>query len=41
MIRRLPVVALTSAALRAITEKLDDQGAGALLGGSKLPDYKP
>ncbi|HSG35715.1 MAG TPA: MlaD family protein [Sphingomonadaceae bacterium] len=31
----------TSAALRAITEKLDDQGAGALLGGSKLPDYEP
>jgi phospholipid/cholesterol/gamma-HCH transport system substrate-binding protein len=31
----------TSAALRAITEKLDDQGAAALLGGSKLPDYEP
>ena len=31
----------TTRALRDITEKLDDQGAGALLGGSKLPDYKP
>ena len=31
----------TSAALRTITEKLDEQGAGALLGGSKLPDYEP
>jgi phospholipid/cholesterol/gamma-HCH transport system substrate-binding protein len=31
----------TSAALRAITEKIDDQGAAGLLGGSKLPDYKP
>ena len=31
----------TSASLRAITEKLDDQGAAALLGGSKLPDYEP
>ena len=31
----------TTKALRAITEKLDDQGAGALIGGSKLPDYKP
>jgi phospholipid/cholesterol/gamma-HCH transport system substrate-binding protein len=31
----------TSAALRTITEKLDDQGAAALLGGSKLPNYKP
>ena len=30
----------TSDALRSITEKLDNQGAGALLGGSKLPDYK-
>lgn len=28
-------------ALRNVTEKLDDQGAGALLGGPKLPDYKP
>ncbi len=31
----------TSAALRAVTEKIDDQGAGALLGGPKLPEYKP
>lgn len=28
-------------ALRNVTEKIDDQGAGALLGGPKLPDYKP
>lgn len=31
----------TTRALRNLTEKLDDQGAGALIGGSKLPDYKP
>ncbi|MDE2596494.1 MAG: MCE family protein [Sphingomonadales bacterium] len=31
----------TTRALRAVTEKIDDQGAGALLGGPKLPDYKP
>jgi len=31
----------TSKALRAVTEKIDNQGAGALLGGPKLPDYKP
>lgn len=31
----------TSQALRAITEKIDDQGAAAVLGGPKLPDYKP
>ena len=31
----------TSQALRNITEKIDDQGAGAVLGGPKLPDYKP
>jgi len=31
----------TSKSLRAITEKIDDQGAGALLKGQKLPDYKP
>ncbi len=30
-----------SEALRQVTEKLDDQGAGAVLGGTKLPDYKP
>jgi phospholipid/cholesterol/gamma-HCH transport system substrate-binding protein len=31
----------TSRALREITQKIDDQGAGAVLGKSKLPDYKP
>lgn len=31
----------TSRALRNVTEKLDEQGAGALIGGGKLPDYKP
>ena len=31
----------TTQALRNITEKIDDQGAGAVLGGPKLPDYKP
>ncbi|MCK9542174.1 MAG: MlaD family protein [Novosphingobium sp.] len=31
----------TSRALRAITEKLDERGAAALVGGNKLPDYKP
>lgn len=31
----------TSKALRTVTEKIDNQGAGALLGGPKLPDYKP
>ncbi|OJW60360.1 MAG: mammalian cell entry protein [Sphingomonadales bacterium 63-6] len=30
-----------SAALRKITEKIDNQGAGALLKGNDLPDYKP
>ena len=30
-----------SDALRKLTEKVEDQGAGALLKGSKLPDYKP
>ncbi len=30
----------TAASLTALTEKLDQQGAGALIGGSKLPDYK-
>lgn len=34
-------VRATSKALRSVTEKIDNQGAGALLGGSKLPDYKP
>lgn len=31
----------TSKALRNITEKIEDQGAGALLKGPRLPDYKP
>ena len=31
----------TSKALRNVTEKIDEQGAGALLKGQKLPDYKP
>jgi phospholipid/cholesterol/gamma-HCH transport system substrate-binding protein len=31
----------TTRALRQVTEKIDDEGAGALVGGSKLPDYKP
>lgn len=30
----------TSAALTNLTEKLDQEGAGALVGGTKLPDYK-
>jgi phospholipid/cholesterol/gamma-HCH transport system substrate-binding protein len=28
-------------ALRNVTEKIDDEGAGSLLGGPKLPEYKP
>lgn len=31
----------TSRALRNVTEKLDEQGAGALIGGENLPEYKP
>ncbi len=31
----------TSKALRQVTEKIESDGAGALLGGPKLPDYKP
>ncbi|MFZ9396013.1 MAG: MlaD family protein [Erythrobacter sp.] len=31
----------TSAALRKITERLESQGAGAVLKGETLPDYKP
>lgn len=31
----------TSRALRSITEKLESEGAGALVGGNTLPDYKP
>lgn len=31
----------TTRALRNVTEKIDDQGAGAVIGGPKLPDYNP
>ena len=31
----------TSKALRGVTERIENQGAGGLLGGQKLPDYKP
>jgi len=31
----------TSESLRVLTEKLESQGAGSLLGGGKLPDYEP
>lgn len=31
----------TSEALRVLTEKLESQGAGSLIGGGKLPDYRP
>jgi phospholipid/cholesterol/gamma-HCH transport system substrate-binding protein len=31
----------TSASLRAITEKIENQGARALVGGTRLPDYEP
>ena len=31
----------TTKALRNVTEKVDDQGVGALLGAPPLPDYKP
>lgn len=31
----------TSRALRAVTERIDEQGAGALMGTPKLPDYQP
>lgn len=31
----------TSRALRSVTEKLESEGAGALVGGKSLPDYKP
>ncbi|MBA4748061.1 MAG: MCE family protein [Sphingopyxis sp.] len=30
----------TSASLSNLTDKLDQQGAGAIIGGTKLPDYK-
>ncbi len=31
----------TSESLRVLTERLESQGAGSLLGGGKLPDYEP
>ena len=31
----------TSRALRKVTERLESQGAGAVLGGKTLPDYEP
>jgi phospholipid/cholesterol/gamma-HCH transport system substrate-binding protein len=31
----------TSRALRSVTERIETQGAGGLIGGQKLPDYKP
>lgn len=31
----------TSRALRNVTEKIDEQGASAILKGTKLPDYEP
>ncbi len=31
----------TSASLRTMTEQLQSEGAGSLLGGAPLPDYKP
>ena len=31
----------TSEALRSVTQKVDQQGAGSLLGAPKLPDYEP
>jgi phospholipid/cholesterol/gamma-HCH transport system substrate-binding protein len=31
----------TSRSLREVTDRINDQGAGALIGGPKLPDYKP
>ena len=31
----------TSKALRDVTEKIDEKGAGSLLSSQPLPDYKP
>jgi len=31
----------TSAALRNVSERFDQQGVGGIVGGQKLPDYKP
>jgi len=31
----------TAASLRALSGRLDNSGAGGLIGGPKLPDYTP
>lgn len=31
----------TSAALRQVTERIETEGAGSLMGGAKLPEYEP
>jgi phospholipid/cholesterol/gamma-HCH transport system substrate-binding protein len=31
----------TTKSLREVTERINSQGAGGLIGGPKLPDYKP
>jgi phospholipid/cholesterol/gamma-HCH transport system substrate-binding protein len=31
----------TSAALRQVTERIETEGAGSLVGGTKLPEYEP
>ena len=31
----------TSQSLRTLTERIETQGAGSLIGGGKLPDYNP
>ena len=31
----------TSEALRSITQKVERQGAGSIIGGQELPDYEP
>jgi len=31
----------TSRSLRAITERIENEGVGALVGGQTLPDYEP
>jgi phospholipid/cholesterol/gamma-HCH transport system substrate-binding protein len=31
----------TSTSLRNVSERLDQQGVGGIIGGQKLPDYKP
>jgi phospholipid/cholesterol/gamma-HCH transport system substrate-binding protein len=30
-----------SDSLSAVSQRLNQQGAGGIIGGSKLPDYKP